>query len=139
MPKEKQQNNSEQAEFEQGILEDMEMAIGLAKVVLFTEPTLEDEHRLADYIDVADDDELLEKQLMKARAVSEKLFGSKADNWSVFELYEYLEGCDGEAGERLFADDMKRMVDHAKKLYGETPSPKQVFGLFDRMLKIEEK
>jgi len=83
-------------------------------------------------------EEAVASEMAKAQGIAEQLFGAaaKSDPSATFEIFDYL---DNGADEAEFAADLKRTIDHAKAAFGtETPTPDQVFGLFERMFKTEE-
>lgn len=83
-------------------------------------------------------EEAVTTEMAKAQGIAEKLFGdaAKTDPQATLEIFDYL---DNGADEQEFAADLQRTIESAKAAFGtETPSPAQVFGLFERMFKTEE-
>lgn len=72
---------------------------------------------------------LLVEQMTIAAEHAEEIFGSR-DCYATEEIHDYLENSDDDDA---FIEDLKRIHGHAKVVYKTaTPTPEQVFGLFER-------
>jgi hypothetical protein len=77
------------------------------------------------------------ERMCRAKAVADQIFGTQANNFAVEEITFYLEANDDD--EEDFLIDLARVYDHTKVIYAvETPSPEQVFGVFNNIFDTEE-
>lgn len=71
-----------------------------------------------------------------AQSIAEQTFGTAWNTHAVEEITDYLEIV-GDPDD--FVPDLKRIYGHAQKVYKTTsPTPEQVFGLFERIYENEE-
>lgn len=70
-----------------------------------------------------------------ARDIATKLFGTTSNGYAVQEIFDYL----AQADEDDFVSDLTNTLEHTKEIYGTaTPTPEQVFGVFERIFLSEE-
>ena len=72
-----------------------------------------------------------------AQELAEKTFGAAWNTHAVEEITSFLQAVGGDLDE--FAPDLERIYKHAQKVYKTTsPTPEQVFGIFDRIYSDDE-
>jgi len=68
-----------------------------------------------------------------ANDLAQELFGSQADMQAVDEIYDYIEEANA-AGVKEFTADVKAVIEKARVAFKTTsPTPEQVFFLFDKI------
>lgn len=77
------------------------------------------------------------EMMVEAKTIARALFGENDDGCeATHEIYDYL---NGGADPEEFATDLKRAIEHTKRLHGVAKaSPAQVFGVFGRIFAEEE-
>jgi hypothetical protein len=77
------------------------------------------------------------EMMVESKTIARSLFGENNDGCiATHEIYDYL---NGGADPEEFATDLKRVIEHAKRLHNiPSPTPAQVFGLFERIFAEEE-
>ena len=83
---------------------------------------------------------LIVAEMSNAYTIAEKFWGAAVGSTAVELVYDGLQNADDVGvDEEEFTADLQRVIGHAKVVYRtETPSPEQVFGLFERIFDTDD-